>query len=848
MMHPQCARAGAFGLVWLLCAGGFLCAVSASSARAQACARVADATGSPGVVGSIEAAVRWDPDGAGPAPTLDVVAGNFALVAGTAARSVAAFDGAAWRSLGDGLDGSVRELLVVGNDLYAGGSFASSGGRAISSGISVLRGADVLAGVPAWQSVSGLGAAGGFTGEVRALALWRGRLYAGGQFTFVDGLAVRNVARWDGAEWRSTGAEVLRNFGGPETAVTSLAVWNDELFAGGQFNGAPVASSSFTGNVARYDGLAWTGLGEGVEDPVFALASHPTGLVVGGLFRCPPPGVCDADGLALWNGSAWQRFGVGLAAEGNRSAAVADVDVASDGAIWAVGRTVDAALTSGSERAIVARWANGQWQRDEGTLRGFAPASAGSVSELLLSPHGTLVAGGFNLAGSVGLRHAARLTGQPGAAGSVYQPLASGWSEQVWSIAQGSGVPGLEGAVVAGGGFTSAVGAGGAAVAARGLAVRPAGMGNAWQAFAGGEPNGLVTAVHASDGELFIAGGFTSVGGVAAGGVAAWNGSRWRALNGAVQVGQETGPVALVRFGGALHALGTMQAQGGGIGRWNGASWEGLGGLTRGAWPGSGVAGGVFQGELYVAGDFTSAGGVPASGIARWNGTNWSSVAGGLGPTATLTNGVGLALLAPGDGWLYVGGAFGSAGGVPSANVARWNGSQWQAVGDGLGRAAGPGSNFVMSLAWWQGQLVAGGLLSDAARGAPTNSVWVLEGSAWRAVASVDFLAQPQGGLVRVLHPVGDGLLVGGSFAGVRGQPAANLALLRGCAACDSLDFNQDGDFPTPLDVEDFILAVAGQLCATCSNDLDFNNDGDFPTPSDIEAFVRVSAGGPCEP
>ena len=63
---------------------------------------------------------------------------------------------------------------------------------------------------------------------------------------------------------------------------------------------------------------------------------------------------------------------------------------------------------------------------------------------------------------------------------------------------------------------------------------------------------------------------------------------------------------------------------------------------------------------------------------------------------------------------------------------------------------------------------------------------------------------------------------------------------------CDGLDFNGDGDFPTPLDLEDFIAANAGNPCATCSTDLDFNNDGDFPTPLDIEAFISVNAGGPC--
>ena len=63
---------------------------------------------------------------------------------------------------------------------------------------------------------------------------------------------------------------------------------------------------------------------------------------------------------------------------------------------------------------------------------------------------------------------------------------------------------------------------------------------------------------------------------------------------------------------------------------------------------------------------------------------------------------------------------------------------------------------------------------------------------------------------------------------------------------CDGLDFNNDGDFPTPLDLEDFIAAVAGNPCSTCNADLDFNNDGDAPTPLDIEAFISVTAGGPC--
>ena len=64
---------------------------------------------------------------------------------------------------------------------------------------------------------------------------------------------------------------------------------------------------------------------------------------------------------------------------------------------------------------------------------------------------------------------------------------------------------------------------------------------------------------------------------------------------------------------------------------------------------------------------------------------------------------------------------------------------------------------------------------------------------------------------------------------------------------CGDLDFNNDGDFPTPLDVEDFIAVLAGGSCSTCDG-LDFNGDGDFPSPVDLELFISVTSGGPCNP
>jgi len=66
---------------------------------------------------------------------------------------------------------------------------------------------------------------------------------------------------------------------------------------------------------------------------------------------------------------------------------------------------------------------------------------------------------------------------------------------------------------------------------------------------------------------------------------------------------------------------------------------------------------------------------------------------------------------------------------------------------------------------------------------------------------------------------------------------------------CDSIDFNNDGSFFDPLDVDAFLSVFSEGPClplgATC-NDLDFNNDGGIFDPSDVDAFLSVYSEGPC--
>ncbi len=66
---------------------------------------------------------------------------------------------------------------------------------------------------------------------------------------------------------------------------------------------------------------------------------------------------------------------------------------------------------------------------------------------------------------------------------------------------------------------------------------------------------------------------------------------------------------------------------------------------------------------------------------------------------------------------------------------------------------------------------------------------------------------------------------------------------------CDSIDFNNDGSFFDPQDIEAFLSVYSEGPCipggATC-NDIDFNNDGSFFDPQDIDSFLSVYSEGPC--
>ena len=107
-----------------------------------------------------------------------------------------------------------------------------------------------------------------------------------------------------------------------------------------------------------------------------------------------------------------------------------------------------------------------------------------------------------------------------------------------------------------------------------------------------------------------------------------------------------------------------------------------------------GVSGKVFalavggDGSLYVGGNFATAGDTLASRVARWDGMVWRPLGSGM-------DGDVYALAVAPNGSLYAGGLFTTAGGVATNHVARWDGTAWHTLGSGIG-----GGDYPKSVPW----------------------------------------------------------------------------------------------------------------------------------------------------
>ena len=286
-----------------------------------------------------------------------------------------------------------------------------------------------------------------------------------------------------------------------------------------------------------------------------------------------------------------------------------------------------------------------------------------------------------------------------------------------------------------------------------------------WQAFGAGV-NDAVRAALEFQGDLYVAGRFTTAGGVAARGVARWDGAQWQAVG----AGLDGEVWSLCEHQGELYAGGQFDLSGGqpvnGIARWTGSQWAPVGGGLQ--WQL-----GLYEcartllsdgTDLYVGGDFDRAGTVPASYVARWDGAQWHPLGGGI-------DNFGWAMiwkLERYQGRIYCGGIFGQAGGVPSENLAAWDGTLWHAVDGGLhGTSYGPA---VHDLCVHGGDLYVGGHFthSDSTTGLFGIARW--DGAQFHSIGGVA-IAEVNPPAVFALESWNGRLYAGGEFQAAGADP-----------------------------------------------------------------------------
>jgi hypothetical protein len=821
---------------------------------------------------TVRATVVFD-DGSGPAL---YVGGSFYGVNGTAVHGLARWNGSSWSTVpGWTGAGSVNAFLLFDD----------------GSGPALFVGTDTN--VRRWNGSlwSSLGIA---SGGVDALTVFDDgtgpALYAGGAFSSIGGVAANKIAKWNGSAWSALAGGLTGNL---STAAFALRVFDDgggaKLYAGGDFY---FANGNYTGGLARWNGSAWSSVGNaGLPSPyVYALAIYDDGsgpaLYAGGSFAWM--GGVAADAIARWNGSSWSAVGGGLtylAPFGVQALGV--FDDGSGPELYAGGNLSEA---GGTAVSMIARWNGSTWSALENgtsdTVRTLCAYDDGGGSSLF-------VGGDFTAANGLSVAHLARwksahwsairaaqghgaddsvhrlITFDAGSGPSLYAcgyftdvggvaaNRVARWDGTTWSPL-GAGVDNQAdcfGVFDDGGG--TALYMGGVFVQSGSVVLNHVGKwdGSAWSPLGHGT-NGLVYSLAAfDDGHgpgLFAAGNFTIAGDMGVNHVAKWNGSSWSSLF----TGLSSPAYALAVFGDdengfSLYVAGSFTAAGGvgvnKIARWDGTAW----------WPlGSGLDDNVLSlctfddgsgNALYVGGGFTTAGGVPARSIARWDGASWSAVGTGLNNAVT-----GMCAFDDGSGpALYAAGYFTASGGTQMLNVARWNGASWTPLGGGTNQQ-------VRTLAVFDdgtgADLYLGGDFTTA--GAEPSSKL----ARWRACASpIDTLcfgdgsvaACPCGNTGAPAHGCDNSIANGGALLGASGTPVPDtLALHASNELPHALSIFLQGNalFPGTARFGDGLRCAAGNLKRLFTKTA-VNGAANAPEPGDPSISARSAAlGDPIAP
>ncbi len=261
--------------------------------------------------------------------------------------------------------------------------------------------------------------------------------------------------------------------------------------------------------------------------------------------------------------------------------------------------------------------------------------------------------------------------------------------------------------------------------------------GTTWSALDQGFNNDVLTCT-VYNGDLIIGGDFTAANGVAINRVARWNDvtQTFESMGGVLDMDNDVRCMTV--YDGELWVGGDFNNIGG-QGPLDGlVKWDDIGNQWVGGNSGVDLIGGVNEtvrvlfvhptdGNLYMGGEFpelwdgdAAAEDFNMSGVAMYDGQNWYPLGTGLDDPSMQVPQAYCRAIYEYNGDLIVGGHFTTADGVPAQKIAKWNGTNFTAMGggfDGVGI-----DEYVKSAMTWNGIFFAGGAYTQA-EGGPMNYI-----------------------------------------------------------------------------------------------------------------------------
>lgn len=298
--------------------------------------------------------------------------------------------------------GGLHDLLSFDGELVLLGSFKVTSNNPFTQDLGTMR-----------RNPSGdwepLGNA--VIGDVTAHAVLNGRLHVFGRFRGADTGAFLHTAFWDGVSWRPMGDGIAHEVyamtvfngeliaGGPNYVsrltpdgwrplgtrfdagyVSSLTVIDGVLHAAGKICNLPAASTLCVPQLYRWSGLEWhvhPGVQPGFH-PITVVTQFRGDLIIAGVPYARFPTQILVNGLARWDGQAWQALGQGVQLinpPGPSSPSLAVGAVTDFGGDLIVGGNFN--MAGGRPAANVARWDGVDWHPMSNGL----PASPGNFVE-----------------------------------------------------------------------------------------------------------------------------------------------------------------------------------------------------------------------------------------------------------------------------------------------------------------------------------------------------------------------------------------------------------------------------------------------------------------------------------